>query len=162
MKFMILLIAMLAVQWWLLSGMAEPLQLGAGVASIAIVAMFAQRMRVVDGDALPLHLGLALPRFWLGLMGEIVSSNLQMIALILSPKMPLRPQMLELHSSDPTDLGKVLLANAITLTPGTVTVALDAHVLTVHALNDESAMGIVRGDPDRLVAGVFKRSRARR
>jgi multicomponent Na+:H+ antiporter subunit E len=45
----------------------------------------------------------------------------------------------------------VTYANSITLTPGTITVALDGHELTVHALTRDGALDLETGAMDRRV-----------
>ena len=53
-----------------------------------------------------------------------------------------------------SDVGRVLYANSITLTPGTVTVAHDGKTITIHALTDEAAEGLRSGEMDRRVRRV--------
>ena len=53
-----------------------------------------------------------------------------------------------------TDLGRVLFANSITVTPGTVSVDLDRDVITVHALTREAAEGVKSGEMNRRVRDV--------
>ena len=53
-----------------------------------------------------------------------------------------------------TDTGRVLLANSITLTPGTVSVDVDGKRIKVHALTPEAARAVEAGDLNRRVAAV--------
>jgi multicomponent Na+:H+ antiporter subunit E len=73
---------------------------------------------------------------------EIVKANLAVVHMILSEKEEQQPALVHFHSNMKTDVGKTLLANAITLTPGTITVSLDDTEYTVHCLDESLAMGI--------------------
>jgi multicomponent Na+:H+ antiporter subunit E len=151
MKYLIALLAMLSALWWSLSGMTQPLLLLLGLGSVLASAALARRMRLIGAEAQPLQLAWLLPGFWLKLLREIVVSNLQVVAAIAAPARHLRPQMLEISSRQHSELGQVILANSITLTPGTVTVALAGATLTVHALTEQSAAGVRAGEIDAMI-----------
>lgn len=141
----------LAILWWVLSGYSKPLLLGFGAASVFFTLWLARRMDVVDHESHPLHLSPGLLFFWLRLFKEIVISNAQVIAIVLSPKLKISPQLLIVKTLQTTDLGKVIVSNAITLTPGTVTVDIEDDRLLIHALTNQSAKGAADGDLDRLI-----------
>ena len=73
------------------------------------------------------------------LLKEIVKAN---INLILTQKEEINPVLVHFHSDLKTSTGKALLANAITLTPGTITVTLEDSSYTVHCLDENMAEGI--------------------
>ncbi len=75
----------------------------------------------------------------LSLLNEIIKANIHVIHLILSEKMEVEPQVVTIHVHLKTNLAKVLLANAITLTPGTITVTLEGDEYTVHCLDKDLA-----------------------
>ncbi len=140
--------------WLLLSGHYQPLLLGLGVASTIVVVLIARRMDLIDREGHPIHLSwrflLYLP--WLG--WEIVKANIDIARVIVRPKMAIGPTVLRLKGTQKSELGHVIYANSITLTPGTVTIGLEEGVLSVHALTREAAEGLIRGDMDRRVAAV--------
>lgn len=152
MKHTISLALLLAILWWVLSGYAKPLLLAFGVVSIALTLWLSRRMDVIDRESHPIHLSLALLRFWLRLTVEIIKSNLQVIGAILKPgRAAIQPHFLTVRMQQRSALGRVILANAITLTPGTVSVDLRGDELLVHALTQGSGQGVRDGDLDRLV-----------
>lgn len=152
MKHTISLALLLAILWWVLSGYAKPLLLAFGVVSIALTLWLSRRMDVIDHESHPIHLSLALLRFWVRLTVEIIKSNLQVIVAILKPgKAAIQPHFLTVRMQQRSALGRVILANAITLTPGTVSVDLRGEELLVHALTRASGQGVRDGDLDRLV-----------
>jgi len=61
------------------------------------------------------------------------------------------PTLKTIKASQKTDIGKVIYANSITLTPGTVTVNLEGDQIMVHALLRESIEGLQAGEMDRRV-----------
>ena len=153
-KHSISLALFLASLWWVLSGYAKPLLLGYGVASVLFTVWLARRMRVIDEESHPLHLAWPLIRYWLFLLKEIVVSNVQVIKLILSPTSKIEPHFVQVEAHQNSDLGRTILANSITLTPGTVTVSISDQALLVHALTRESAQGVIDGALDQRVPGA--------
>lgn len=152
MKHTISLGLMLGILWWVLSGYAKPLLLGFGVFSVAFTLWLARRMDAIDHESHPIHLSFGLLKFWGRLIVEIVVSNVQVLGAILSPRADaIQPHFLRVRVRQTTDLGKVILANAITLTPGTVSVALEGDELLVHALTRASGQAVRDGQLDLLV-----------
>jgi multicomponent Na+:H+ antiporter subunit E len=152
MKHTISLGLMLAILWWVLSGYAEPLLLGFGAFSVVFTLWLARRMDAIDHESHPVHLSVGLLRFWVRLVVEIVISNLHVLRAILSPRATgIQPHFLRVRVRQTSDLGKVILANSITLTPGTVSVALNGDELLVHALTRASGQAVRDGQLDLLV-----------
>ena len=144
--------------WICLSGHLEPLLLGLGVASVALTIFLSHRMNVIDHESYPLHLSSRFPGFFVYIFREIVKANIDVVTRILRWKEPLiSPQMIEIPQSQKTDLGAVIYANSITLTPGTVTVKLSKDNLTVHALSKEAAIELAKGTmSEEISKRVFK------
>jgi multicomponent Na+:H+ antiporter subunit E len=149
----------LAVLWWLLSGQTAPLLLGFGVLSVFGTIWLTRRMGVVDRESHPIHMSGALLRYFVHLGREVVVSNIDIVRRILSPRLVIEPHFLRVRTTQPTDLGKVILANSITLTPGTVTVDLRGDELLVHALTNASGQAVEDGQLDKLVPRDCEESR---
>lgn len=73
---------------------------------------------------------------------EIVKANFAVIHMILSEKEELEPVLVSFKSNMKTPAGRAFLANAITLTPGTITVSLEGTDYVVHCLDKELAEGM--------------------
>lgn len=86
---------------------------------------------------LPLILLYILVLFW-----EIIKANVSAIRLTLSYRNEIDPVIVQFQTGLKTDLANVVLANSITLTPGTITVAMEEDELTVHALDVSLAVGM--------------------
>lgn len=81
---------------------------------------------------------------WYGfvLVVEVVKANLVMFFCILSPKYEMEPVLVTFHTDLKTDLARTVLANSITLTPGTITAELAGNELRVHCLDKDMAVGM--------------------
>ncbi len=66
----------------------------------------------------------------------MIKANLKVAYIVLHPKLPISPGMVQFKTRLKTDLAKVIFANAITLTPGTLTVDIEDDLFTVHGLTD--------------------------
>jgi len=92
--------------------------------------------------------------FWL--LYQIVIANLQVAAMVLSPKLKIDPQIIvyradRLHG----DVAKTTFGNSITLTPGTVTLDIHDADFHVHSLAPKFARGLEAGDMERWVARIY-------
>ena len=168
MRYTLCLFAVLAFIWLTNSGHYTPLILGFGLLSVLFVVLIARRMKVVDGESQPLHIGLLLPAYYLWLFRKIAASNLQVTACVWRGLLPgtgtgtgkaaISPASARLPTTLHSDLGKVLYANSITLTPGTVAIDLDGSSVLVHALNEEGLADLRQGEMERRVRLLTERS----
>lgn len=145
------LTGLLAAIWLLASGHYSPLMLSFGAASCLLVVALSVRMGIVDEEALPVRM---IPRalvYTPWLVKEVLLANLDMARLILSPRVSISPRIVRVTPSQKTDLGRILYANSITLTPGTVSILVDASAITVHAITREAAEALETGEMDRRV-----------
>jgi len=150
-KHIISLSVSLFLLWLGFSGHFDPLLLSLGAVSTALAVYLALRMEVLDNESHPIHLTGRLLRFWAWLAREIVLANIDVIKCILKPGKSISPQLITLPLKQKTDLGRVVYANAITLTPGTVTVQLEKNIIVVHALTKQGADDLATG---RMAAAV--------
>ena len=77
---------------------------------------------------------------------EIIKANLAVVHVILQFDSEPEPMMAEFTADLKTTTGRVLLANSITLTPGTITVELEDNSYLVHGLEPEYLEGIHESD----------------
>ena len=122
-----------------------------GVISIAFVVYIAHRMDVVDHESQPVHLTLKIPAYYTWLIKEIIRSNLVVVKHIWLGNKSISPVFATITASQKTEIGKVVYANSITLTPGTVSVNLEGDRIMVHALLQESIKDLESGEMDRRV-----------
>ena len=85
------------------------------------------------------------------LMKEIIKANLAIIPRILTVEEEMDPIIVKFRTSLKSDFTKMLLANSITLTPGTITVALEDDEYTVHCLDTSLAEGLENSDFEKAL-----------
>ncbi|HAM47470.1 MAG TPA: hypothetical protein DIT40_02760 [Alphaproteobacteria bacterium] len=143
--------------WLGLSGIYTPLLLALGAFSSIFVALLCLRLGVIDEEGAPFGLFFGgVIGYWVWLFKEIVVANLNVARLILRPRMPLSPNFFNAPASQKSDLGKVVFANSITLTPGTVAIEVQGDSILVHTLSADFAWGAESCDMDRRVAALEK------
>lgn len=76
------------------------------------------------------------------LIKEIIKANYAVIKMIMSSRYELEPVIVRFKADLKTAPARILLANSITLTPGTITVSLEGDEYVVHCLDKELAKGI--------------------
>ncbi len=130
----ILLTLSLFLFWLVLSGHSEPLILGSGVFSCVLVSYLAWRMDREDLYVFPIRFSWRAPAYVVYMIGEIVKANVNVVRIILNPKLPISPIMVPFRATMKSDFYRVIYANSITLTPGTITTGTDGDILRVHAL----------------------------
>lgn len=156
MRHTISLAIILAIFWLLNSGHYTPLILSLGAVSITIVLYICHKMDVVDHEAQPVHLSLKLPGFCLWLSKEIVLSNISVVKHIWLGNKSISPTLTTIKAGQSTDMGKVIYANSITLTPGTVAIDLVGDRIMVHALLRENIEALEAGEMDKRISRLEK------
>ncbi len=68
-------------------------------------------------------------------IGELVKSNFDVARRVISPKLPINPGFVEVKTKLKSKLGRMILTNSITLTPGTFTVELKDDTIFIHWLD---------------------------
>jgi multicomponent Na+:H+ antiporter subunit E len=71
-------------------------------------------------------------------LGELIKSNLDVALRVISPKLPINPGIVEVKTKLKSKLGRMILTNSITLTPGTFTVELLGDSIFIHWIDVKS------------------------
>jgi multicomponent Na+:H+ antiporter subunit E len=145
------LLLILVISWLLWSGIYKPILIALGLFSCLLSLWLGQRMGFFR-HPMPLRALLRLPGLWLWLLKEVIKSSLEVARVVLSPSLPIQPELVELTTSEKTDAGKVILGNSITLSPGTVTIDVHEDRLLVHCLTANSAAGLRDRETERRTA----------
>jgi len=72
------------------------------------------------------------------LLWEIIKANLDVAYRVIHPKMPIKPGIVVIKTRLKSDIAKMILANSITLTPGTFTLDVIGDELLIHWINVKS------------------------
>jgi multicomponent Na+:H+ antiporter subunit E len=90
---------------------------------------------------------------------EMIKANINMMIIVLSPKMPLKPGIVKITTELESPAARLLLGNSITLTPGTMTMEVKDKTLYIHwvkVCDDLSEAGdIIKGAFEKWLKGVF-------
>lgn len=151
-RYSLYLSLVLGLIWLGNSGHYSPLLLAFGALSVFLVVWIARRMRVVDGESQPFHLSFRLLAYYGWLFRKIVESNIKVAGCAWRGRNAISPVSARVPCGLQSDLSRVIYANSITLTPGTVTVSLDKGELLVHALTDSGMAELQTGEMEGRVA----------
>jgi multicomponent Na+:H+ antiporter subunit E len=146
------LFAFLFVFWLLLSGYFTAFLLAAGAGCALAVVWFARRLDVVDNEGHPIQLGFRALVYWPWLIKEIVKSAWDVSKIILNPALPISPTLVRFRPGQRTNIGLVIHAQSITLTPGTITIEAEPGEFLVHGLTQSSAQAVIGSEMDRRVS----------
>jgi multicomponent Na+:H+ antiporter subunit E len=133
------LFATLMLFWTMLNGsLAWDVLISGSVVSMTIALLFRDGLSFfteVRTSPEALLMGL---RYFAFFFKELVKSNVQLAVIVASPSLPVKPAIVKVRTKLKSRMGRLMLANSITLTPGTLTVDLDGEWLYVHWVHMES------------------------
>ena len=151
----LLVFSIMLIFWVIFSGMFDAFHLTLGVISCLLVTLMSHDLLISDIQKRRRFGKTA--RFlaylpWL--IWQIVLANFHVVRMVLQPS-KIKPQIITFKPNLKEDLAKVLLANSITLTPGTITMIIDGDEFAVHALDQAVADDLLSGEMEKRVARVF-------
>lgn len=149
-----LLLGLLVATWVLWSGQFQPLLLALGIFSCALTVYLTARMGYFDNEVFALRFGVRLLGYWAWLAREVVRSSIDVARVVLDPRLPISPRIVEIEASASHPVDQAILGNSITLTPGTLTLDVYRGRIQVHCLNRASAADLESGEMDRRVAAL--------
>lgn len=137
---LLLLIGGLFALWLLMSGVYLPLTIGFGLLSSILCVWLIAALGLINKRALYRELyPVRCLRYVFWLIVEIGKADWAVAKVILSSVLPKEQRLIAVPASQRTDFGKMLFANSITITPGTITVETESDHFIVHALTAEAA-----------------------
>ena len=94
--------------------------------------------------------------YFMWLIKEVVKSAADVSKIVLSHNMGLEPHVVWFKADYDNPAARAILANSITLTPGTVTIDIyDSGVFSVHALNRDFSEGLLTGEMQNRIAKLY-------
>ncbi len=97
---------------------------------------------------------LNLPLYCAVFLGELVKANINVLLLVLSPRIAIQPGIIEIKTTLTSPVGRLVLANSITLTPGTLVVDIKDDTLFIHWINVSSKDPVAA---TQQIAGRFEK-----
>ncbi len=147
-------LALLMASWLLWSGHFGPLMLSFGLLSCLFVHYLLARLQVSDLPPESLKIFLKLPGYLPWLFWQIVQSNIAVAKILWRKDMRLSPAVEQVRATQNSNLGLVIYANSVTLTPGTLSVDAQNGTVLVHALEAASFEGDAFRDMDERVTAL--------
>lgn len=151
--------------WFIMSGKTEPKFLILGAASSILIATLCLRTLTMGGirtDRDYYLIGVNIPRFisyFLWLLGEIAKSAFYVAKVSVFMRDKVEPSIAWFRAEYDNPAARAMLANSITLTPGTITIdIMEDGTFSVHALTRELREGLLDGSMQAKVAWLYGES----
>ena len=150
--FALALFAGLFVTWCLLSGHYSGLLLTLGAVSCGVaVVLYLQVRKGTQGKVAIGIPGLLIYTAWL--FKEIVKSAIAVLIAVLDKRRRF-PEFFEVSTGNLNETGRVMYANSITLTPGTVSTRVGEESILVHGVIPGARQDLGSGEMLRRVAAL--------
>ncbi len=127
--------------------------IGCIIISIAMLMIFLSKLNLIPSRSI---FNIKIVYYFLWLIKEIFLSSLNITFLGLKKNLKLSSVKKIINTNQSTELGNILLANSITLTPGTVTISKQDKTLTVQAISENLIEDLENGTMKRFVNSVIK------
>lgn len=160
----IVIFLILYLLWIVLSGMFDVFHLSLGFISCFIVTFMSRDLIFRSEKISKNHLKHAI-RFILyvpWLLYQILLSNIHVAYLVLHPKTIIDPALVSYKSKLKDDISKVVFANSITLTPGTITIDIVNDTFIIHCISKKVADDLFSGEMENRIAFIFEDEKVRR
>ena len=137
-----ILFALLFLLWVLLNGRVTAEICVFGLAAAGALTWFSGRFLGYGEKRRSVKYYLYLAGYLFVLLWEVLRANTQVFRIVLAGRLSFSPALVYFDTDLKDELSQVMLANSITLTPGTITVQNEGGRFCVHALDRSLAEGI--------------------
>jgi multicomponent Na+:H+ antiporter subunit E len=145
--------------WLMWSGFFDPFHLLLGLISSMIVVLWTGHLFAEQEQSLGIRIKewIRFEQYSVWLLWQIIQANIQVLKLAFHPNIStaISPKWVTFKTTLKGDVPLFILAQSITLTPGTVTVKINKNQFTVHAINELAAKG-VPGEMENKVKHIFQ------
>lgn len=154
--------SLLIILWLLLTATFHYQEIWVGIIVSFIIAIFANEFYIHLGFPLftPKRFGFFIWYIFI-LFYEIIKANLDVASRIIRPSLPINPGVVIIKTKLKSDIAKTVLANSITLTPGTFTLDIQEDRLLIHwidvkATDIEKTTEIIGGKFEKYLKVIFQ------
>lgn len=148
--------AVLFLTWLLLVGKWDMAENGVGLAVAIITVLISwKNFELLDGVKLQLATPFYIVHYLIIFMIALVRSNIDVALRVLSPRLPINPAIVKVTTQLQSPIGKLILANSITLTPGTLTVDVMEDTLQIHWIDSTPGTDVVHAT--QAISDAFER-----
>ena len=155
------LFVLLFLIWLLLTGTFELTSLRLGLTlAVTLALIFGKNSNVFGRFRMTPTVFVYSLIYLFVLSWEIVKSNIDVALRVLNPKLPINPGIVKVKTRLKSPIGRMILANSITLTPGTLTIdmkddELYIHWIDVETLDAEEASRKILGKFEKLLEVIY-------
>lgn len=143
--------------WLVISASLAPADLALGLVLSLLLGWWSVHFLWVGAaPRLSLREGAMMLRQAPGFALQVFLSALHVARVVLDPRLPIDPRLVVCRTGLQRDISRIAFAQAVTLTPGTLTVDMRAGDFLLHCLDEASAQRILDGSLERQVAAVFE------
>ncbi len=118
--------------WMILTWNVEILNIIVGILSCGFVALIFRKEFKIDKKIFHIKRYLYFIEYIFVFIYYMIKANILMAYRVLSPRLPIKPGIVKIPLELKSKMAKVILANSITLTPGTFTVKMEDGYLYIH------------------------------
>lgn len=144
----------LITTWLVWSGHLTAFLISTGIGACLFVVCLARWMDILDEEGMPTALLLRSITYLPWLILQVVLSGAKVSLAIIDPRRKITPRVIRLPITQRTEIGAVVYANSITLTPGTLSIRMEDDHLLVHALFPEDAKTLQDGTMANRIAAL--------
>ncbi len=138
--------------WILLNGSVAVDTLIVGALAAFLITLFFRRgLAPILEFQFTARAWIAAVQFLVYFFKEMIKANTKLAAIVLNPALPINPGIVKVRTKLKSQMGRLLLANSITLTPGTLTLELDGEWIYIHLVTTESVD--IEAATESIVAG---------
>ena len=148
--------------WMVLSGRTETKFIVYGLLTAAVTTWVTYPLLLVpnkEGSKKYFVFGVSIPKFimyFFWLMWQLVLANIDVLLATTAQELDIDPKVVRFYFRADNPMASVVLANSITLTPGTVTINVtDDGLYEIHALTRGAAAGVLDGSMQKKVAALY-------
>lgn len=153
-KQVILTFISLMIFWILLAGTEISELIFGAIVSLLLAILFPRSSKLFGEFKISLKSIVSFIQFIFVFTFELIKSNLDVAFRVVHPQMPINPGIVKVKTKLKSRLGRVMLANSITLTPGTLTVETDGEDYYIHWI-DVSSRDI--NETTKLIVAKFEK-----
>jgi multicomponent Na+:H+ antiporter subunit E len=160
MKYVVTFITLLLVYLFLAGFTVDEVILGS-IVSIVLTFIMVNQLNFKVDALFPIRLLKFIFMYIPVFIWKLILANLDVARRVLTPKIPLNPGIVKVDTKLKGDLGKLVLANSITLTPGTLSLdvidqSVYVHTVDVKGQNAEEKQANISEPFEKILGGIFE------
>lgn len=155
------LFVLLLLIWLMLTGSLQTINIIVGVGLALLFAIVFGKSSMIFGKLRFTPKMFFYTILYLGVfLWELIKSNVNVALRVINPKLPIKPGIVKVKTRLKSPMGRMILANSITLTPGTLTIDIKddtfyIHWIDVKTLDAEEARKEILGKFEKYLEVIY-------